>query len=85
MHTHTYLGTVDTQCTVSRYAYEYIRSTSSLNLGAIESAIQTLYGLETRRAEPKNVCRVLPHNSPDLRESSGHGAPSLSSNPASYA
>ena len=37
----------------------------------------------TLRAELENVCRVLPHNSPGLRGSSGHGAPSLSSCPQS--
>ena len=50
--------------------HQHAASTSS-DPRAVESAVQTLYGPETRRAEPKNVCRVLPHNSPDLRGSSG--------------
>ena len=35
------------------------------------SRTEAHHGMSHLRAELKNVCRVLPHNSPDLRGSSG--------------
>ena len=49
------------------------------------SRTEAHHGMGHLRAELKKVCRVLPHNSPDLRGSSGHGVPSLSSNAVNYA
>ena len=50
-----------------------------LSQRAVESVVQRLTTVW------ENVCRVLPHNSPDLRGSSGNTSPSLSSNAVNYA